>query len=33
MVHPDTTLAFVSDAVGYGVVATRRIPRGTVVWV
>lgn len=33
MVHPDTTLAFVSDTVGYGVVATRRIPRGTVVWV
>ncbi|MEY3011638.1 MAG: hypothetical protein RIT45_373 [Pseudomonadota bacterium] len=33
MVHPDTTLAFIDDVVGYGVVATQPIPKGTIVWV
>ncbi|MCS6812223.1 MAG: SET domain-containing protein [Cyanobacteria bacterium] len=33
MIHPDTTLTYMNDAIGYGVVATRFIPRGTIVWV
>lgn len=33
MLHPDTELRFVSDAIGYGVVATRPIPKGTITWV
>lgn len=32
MIHPATKLAFISDAIGYGVVATELIPRGTIVW-
>lgn len=32
MVHPDTELRFISHEVGYGVVATRLIPKGTVTW-
>lgn len=33
VIHPDTSVLWISDATGYGVVATRRIPRGTLVWV
>lgn len=33
MIHPDTAVLWISDAAGYAVVATRRIPRGTFVWV
>lgn len=33
MLHPDTELRFVSDQIGYGVFATRTIPRGTLTWV
>tara|TARA_R110002072_G_scaffold18286_2_gene68750 strand:+ start:2089 stop:2646 length:558 start_codon:yes stop_codon:yes gene_type:complete len=33
MIHPHTELRFVSPQVGYGVFATRRIPRGTVTWI
>ena len=33
MMHPKTRLAVISDAVGFGVVATEPIPRGTIVWV
>jgi SET domain-containing protein len=33
MLHPDTVIRHVSEAVGVGVFATRRIPRGTVTWV
>lgn len=33
MIHPDTELRFVSDAVGVGVFAKRLIPRGTITWV
>lgn len=32
MIHPDTELKFVSPLVGFGVFATERIPKGTVVW-
>ena len=32
MIHPHTALRFISDDVGFGVVATRRIPRGTITW-
>ncbi len=32
MLHPDTRLVWVDDRIGYGVVATRPIPRGTVLW-
>jgi len=33
MIHPDTELRFVSALIGYGVFATRLIPRGTITWV
>ncbi len=33
MIHPHTELRFVNPRVGLGVVATKRIPKGTVVWV
>ncbi|MGB8704563.1 MAG: SET domain-containing protein [Gillisia sp.] len=33
MIHPDTEVQFISEEVGYGVVATRLIPRGTITWV
>lgn len=33
MMHPDTELRFISVEIGYGVVATRFIPRGTITWV
>src|SRR5690242_15577324 len=33
MVHPDTELRFVNPAIGWGVFATRPIPRGTLTWV
>jgi hypothetical protein len=33
VLHPHTELRYLNDALGYGVVATRLIPRGTVVWV
>lgn len=33
MIHPDTQLKFISPEVGYGVFATKLIPRGTVTWV
>ncbi len=33
MLHPDTRLEFINDQIGYGVVATRLIPRGTITWV
>lgn len=32
MFHPHTELRFVSDAIGYGVFATRLIPAGTITW-
>jgi uncharacterized protein len=33
MIHPATELRFISEAIGYGVVATSLIPRGTITWV
>ncbi|RZJ67377.1 MAG: SET domain-containing protein-lysine N-methyltransferase [Flavobacterium sp.] len=33
MIHPDTELRFINDVVGYGVVAKKLIPKGTITWV
>lgn len=33
MIHPHTELRFISPEIGYGVVATKRIPKGTITWV
>lgn len=33
MIHPHTELQFISGEMGYGVVATQRIPKGTITWV
>lgn len=32
MVHPDTELRFVSPSIGWGIFATKPIPRGTIIW-
>ena len=32
MIHPDTELRLINDVIGYGVVAVRFIPKGTIVW-
>lgn len=32
MIHPDTELRFISSEIGYGVVATKLIPKGTITW-
>lgn len=33
MMHPDTRLKWINDKKGFGVVATKMIPRGTITWV
>jgi hypothetical protein len=33
MIHPQTEIKFINELVGYGVVATDRIPAGTITWV
>lgn len=33
MIHPHTELRFISKEIGYGVVATQFIPKGTITWV
>lgn len=33
MIHPKTELKFISPEIGYGVVATERIPAGTITWI
>jgi len=33
VIHPDTELRFVNREIGFGVVATRLIPKGAVTWV
>ena len=33
MIHPQTELKFISNEVGYGVVATQFIPAGTITWI
>ncbi len=32
MIHPDTTLRFIDEEIGYGVFATKHIPKGTITW-
>ncbi|GEO10611.1 SET domain-containing protein [Segetibacter aerophilus] len=32
MIHPHTKLKFISPEIGYGVVATKLIPKGTITW-
>ncbi len=32
MIHPHTELRFISPEIGYGVVATQFIPKGTITW-
>lgn len=32
MIHPNTELKFISNEIGYGVVATKFIPAGTITW-
>lgn len=33
MIHPDTELKFINEHIGHGVVATKDIPKGTIVYV
>ena len=33
MMHPDTEIQFSSNEIGYGVVATKLIPKGSITWV
>ncbi|MBI9020285.1 MAG: SET domain-containing protein [Verrucomicrobia bacterium] len=33
MLHPDTTVQWISEEIGCGIVATRDIPKGTITWV
>lgn len=33
MMHPDTELKWISDQKGFGVIATKLIPKGTITWV
>ncbi len=33
MMHPHTELRFINESIGYGVFATRLIPKGTITWV
>lgn len=33
MIHPNTELKYISNEIGYGVVATEFIPAGTITWV
>ncbi|MBF9140032.1 SET domain-containing protein [Hymenobacter properus] len=33
MIHPDTELRFISPEIGFGVVAVKLIPKGTITWV
>ncbi len=33
MIHPDTELKFIDEVIGYGVVAKKFIPKGTITWV
>ncbi|MDX1471578.1 MAG: SET domain-containing protein [Flavobacteriaceae bacterium] len=33
MIHPHTELQFINEQIGYGVVATKLIPAGTITWV
>jgi uncharacterized protein len=33
VIHPDSELSFISPTIGYGLIATRLIPKGTITWV
>lgn len=33
MIHPDTEIRYLDDQIGWGVIAVRSIPRGTITWV
>ena len=33
MIHPDTELLFINEKIGYGIVALKPIPQGTITWV
>jgi uncharacterized protein len=33
MIHPDTELRYINPAIGYGVFATKFIPKGTITWI
>lgn len=33
MIHPDSELRFINSEIGYGVVATKLIPAGTITWI
>ncbi len=33
MMHPDTEIRFISEEIGYGVVAKKILPKGTITWV
>lgn len=33
MIHPNTSIKFINSSIGYGVVATKPIPAGTITWV
>lgn len=33
MIHPDTEVRFINPEKGYGLVATKFIPKGTITWV
>jgi hypothetical protein len=33
MIHPHTELRFINDQIGFGVFATKLIPKGTITWV
>lgn len=33
MMHPDTEIRFISEEIGYGLVAKKNIPKGTITWV
>ena len=33
MIHPHTELRFINDEIGYGIVALKPIPQGTITWV
>ena len=32
MIHPNTEIRFINEKIGYGVVATKFIPKGTITW-
>ncbi len=33
MMHPHSELRFINESIGYGVFATKFIPKGTITWI